>query len=176
MRARGLTVHFDADADADADAGAGADAGDGGPDLPVVPAPVVTAISAAAREALANVAEHARTGEAWVTVRRTGGVVTVTVRDAGKGFDPAGVGQLRLGLRRSITERTVECGGQATVRSAPGRGTEVSLCWPATSGQAAGPGQVPAGPGQVPAGSIPVSAESGHVTAGHASVPADSSW
>ncbi|HEY3878711.1 MAG TPA: ATP-binding protein [Trebonia sp.] len=150
MRARGLTVHFDAGAGAGA--GAGADAGDGGAGLPAVPAPVVAAISAAAREALANVAEHARTGEAWVTVRRTGGVVMVTVRDAGKGFDPAGVGHARLGLRRSITERTAECGGRATVRSAPGRGTEVLLCWPA-----------PERPGQL-------------ARADHAPVPADSPW
>jgi signal transduction histidine kinase len=123
MRARGLTVHLIVE-----DAAAVA-----------VPASVSTALSNAVREALANVAAHADTGEAWVSVGRaapgadTGnpGRLRVTVRDRGAGFDLARVDQARLGLRRSITERAAECGGQASVWSAPGRGTEVSLCWPA---------------------------------------------
>jgi signal transduction histidine kinase len=54
------------------------------------------------------------------------------VRDAGAGFDPARVDQDRLGLSRSIAERAAECGGQASIWSAPGQGTEVCLCWPAS--------------------------------------------
>jgi signal transduction histidine kinase len=53
------------------------------------------------------------------------------VRDHGAGFDLARVDRGRLGLRRSITERTHDCGGRAAIRSAPGQGTEVSLTWPA---------------------------------------------
>jgi len=49
--------------------------------------------------------------------------------------DPA-----RLGVRRSITERVEDWGGSAWVRSAPGEGTTVSLCWPADD-----PGARPAG-------------------------------
>jgi signal transduction histidine kinase len=157
MRARGLTVHFDADADAGAGAHAAAAAGDAG-GFPV-PAPVVTAISGAAREALVNVAEHAGTGEAWVTVRRTAGQVLVTVRDTGAGFDPAAVGRTRLGLRRSIAERTAECGGQATVRSAPGEGTEVLLSWPAPAGAPAYADR-PAPAGQVTGDRAPVTVDS----------------
>ena len=37
----------------------------------------------------------------------------------------------RLGLRRSITERVADCGGHASVWSAPGHGTVVRLSWPA---------------------------------------------
>ncbi len=130
MRDRGLTVHFEAD-----DTGCAA-----------VPAPVIRAISNAVREALSNVAAHAGTGEAWVNVRSMalegGGEVPyrlrVVIRDRGAGFDRARVDQARLGLRRSITERTAECGGQASIRSAPGQGTEVSLSWPASG--AADPG------------------------------------
>jgi hypothetical protein len=59
------------------------------------------------------------------------GRLRIAVRDRGAGFDLARVDQARLGLRRSITERIAECGGQASVWSAPGQGTEVSLCWPA---------------------------------------------
>jgi signal transduction histidine kinase len=134
MRARGLTVHLDL---ADREQLA-------------VPAPVVLAFSNAAREALSNVAAHAGTGEAWVEVRTGPSGLTrrrleLIVRDRGAGFDPARVDQGRLGLKRSITERAAECGGRASVWSAPGQGTEVALCWPA-----APPSPRPAGP--VPAG------------------------
>ena len=104
---------------------------------PAVPAPVAVAIAHATREALANVAAHAGTGEAWVTVRPLAAAagaaagVEVTVRDEGAGFDPARLGPARLGVRRSITERVADCGGSAAVRSAPGAGTVVRLCWPA---------------------------------------------
>jgi signal transduction histidine kinase len=125
MRGRGLTVHLDID-----DEGATA-----------VPARVTAAISNATREALSNVAAHAGTGEAWVQVhlmaepgdaevpRR----LQVIVRDSGAGFDPARVDQGRLGLRRSVAERTADCGGRASIRSAPGQGTVVSLSWPASA-------------------------------------------
>jgi signal transduction histidine kinase len=143
MRARGLDVHV---AVASGAPGAGVDA-------PVVPVPVAVAIVRAVREALANVISHAGTAEAWVgvspaapgagTAAAVGGV-RVTVRDAGAGFDPASVDPARLGLRRSITERIADWGGRASIRSAPGEGTEVSLYWPGP-GQS-GPGQ--SGPGQ----------------------------
>jgi signal transduction histidine kinase len=144
MRARGLTVHVEMTG------GLGSDRP--GPDIP---APVAGAIVHATREALANVAAHAGTGEAWVTIALgcgtpaagtpvtgtpvtgtpvTGtpgaGILDVTVRDEGAGFDPARVDPARLGLRRSITERVADRGGRVSVRSAPGRGTLVSMRWP----------------------------------------------
>jgi signal transduction histidine kinase len=123
MRARGLTVHLEVD-----DAGGAA-----------VPARVIMAISNAVREALSNVAAHAGTAEAWVSVRLMPlegtagdpGRLRVIVRDGGTGFDLARVDQARLGLRRSITERAAECGAQASIWSEPGQGTKVSLSWPA---------------------------------------------
>jgi len=124
MRARGLDVHVEIED------GAGT----------AVPARVIMAISAAAREALSNVAAHAGTGEAWVTVRATAPEgdarvpcrLRVIVRDRGAGFDPARADRARLGLRRSIAERTADCGGQASIWSQPGQGTVVSLSWPAS--------------------------------------------
>ena len=56
MRARGLTVHLER-------------APGAVPPGHAVPVPVAVAIAHATREALANVAAHAGTGEAWVTVR-----------------------------------------------------------------------------------------------------------
>lgn len=124
MRARGLAVQVRLEPDA------------GRPES-AVPVPVAVAIAHATREALANVAAHAGTGEAWVTVRPLAAApgadagVEVTVRDEGAGFDPARLGPARLGVRRSITERVTDWGGSAAVSSAPGAGTVVRLCWPA---------------------------------------------
>jgi signal transduction histidine kinase len=123
MRAQGLNVHLEIDAGL----------------APAVPARVIMAISNAAREALSNVAAHAGTGEAWVSVCLTAphgaaevaGHLRVVVRDAGVGFDATRVDRARLGLRRSIAERTADCGGQASIWSEPGQGTVVSLSWPA---------------------------------------------
>jgi len=107
--------------------------------VPAIPVPVAVAIAHAVREALANVASHAGTGEAWVEVSLTAAAsrpdgVLVTVRDQGAGFDPSRVDPTRLGLRRSIVERIADWGGRASVRSAPGGGTEVSLRWAGSPG------------------------------------------
>jgi signal transduction histidine kinase len=151
MRARGLDVHVTVASGAP---GAGVDA-------PVVPVPVAVAIVRAVREALANVISHAGTAEAWVGVSpaapdagtAASGGVRVTVRDAGAGFDPASVDPARLGLRRSITERIADWGGRASIRSAPGHGTEVSLYWPGPGQPGQGqPGQGQPGPGQLDQG------------------------
>jgi signal transduction histidine kinase len=125
LRGRGLAVHLDID----------------GEGVSVVPARVTAAIANATREALSNVAEHAGTGEAWVQVRQTAAAgdadvpcrLEVTVRDQGAGFDLDRVDSARLGLRRSIAERTAECGGEAAVWSAPGRGAVVRMSWPAAA-------------------------------------------
>ncbi len=146
MRARGLDVHV---TDAIGALGAAEDA-------PVVPVPVAVAIVRAVREALANVISHAGAAEAWVDISPAApgadasapgadaaapGGIQVTVRDAGGGFDPARVDPARLGLRRSITERIADRGGLASIRSAPGEGTVVTLHWPgpAQPGPEAGP-------------------------------------
>lgn len=118
MRARGLSVHVTI----------------GSGPVPAVPVPVAVAISNAVREALSNVAAHAGTGEAWVEASLSApGRLQVTVRDRGIGFDPADVDRTRLGLRRSITERMADCGGQASILSAPGQGTVACLSWPASA-------------------------------------------
>ena len=131
MRARGLCVHLEVAVRA---------AGPGGmaPGELDIPEPVAGAIVYATREALANVADHAGTGHAWVSVTRGRGTVDVCVRDTGAGFDPARVDPARLGLRRSITERVTDRGGRVSVRSAPGQGTQVSMSWPGAA-PAAGP-------------------------------------
>jgi signal transduction histidine kinase len=144
MRARGLTVHVDAGCgDVPPPVGLDPSAPELDGPVPGVPESVATALAFAVREALANVARHAGTGEAWVEVSPVieagadRGGVEVTVRDRGAGFDPALVDPARLGLRRSIVERVADWGGQAAVRSAPGDGTVVTLRWLAPAPSAA---------------------------------------
>jgi signal transduction histidine kinase len=144
MRARGLAV--DLAVAGSVPAGRGTQ-----PGVPV-PGPVVAAMAQATREALANVAAHAGTGQACVTVSLAPpdegdgpGLFQVTVRDAGTGFDPARVDPARLGVRRSIKERVEDWNGSASVQSAPGQGTVVCLSWPADRSGLGRPGRQAAG-------------------------------
>jgi len=81
----------------------------------------------AAREAMANAARHAGAPKVDVYAEVAGRDIDVFVRDRGRGFDPAAVPEDRLGVRNSIVDRMQRHGGTATVRSAPGEGTEVRL-------------------------------------------------
>jgi signal transduction histidine kinase len=53
--------------------------------------------------------------------------VEVFVRDRGNGFDADAVAEDRMGVKGSIVDRMARHGGTATIRSAPGDGTEVRL-------------------------------------------------
>lgn len=85
------------------------------------------AMTRAAREALVNAAKHAGTDRVDLFAEVEDRAIVAYVRDRGVGFDPAAVDERRLGLRHSIVERMARHGGTATVRSAPGEGTEVRL-------------------------------------------------
>ena len=104
-----------------------------GPAQPVMlPEATAQAVAAAAAEALGNVARHAGPqARAWVLVEDDGLAVTVTVRDDGIGFarnrlaEAASAG--RLGVAQAIVGRLREAGGEASITSVPGQGTEVEL-------------------------------------------------
>ena len=92
------------------------------------------------QEACANTAKHAAASHLWVSVERLGSVVEVVVRDDGKGFsvfdeatvaeeDSAGASGGGLGLS-IMRERAERLGGDFTLRSAPGKGTEIRVCIP----------------------------------------------
>lgn len=93
----------------------------------------LTALAAAASEALTNVGRHAGVGEVSVLARVSDSEASVFVRDRGRGFDPAAVGEDRRGVRESIVGRMRRCGGRASVTSTPGGGTEVELVLPRKS-------------------------------------------
>lgn len=93
-------------------------------------------IAAAAREALANVAEHAQASRAVVFAEEEDGVIVVSVRDDGIGFsydEERLRAEGKAGLLKSMKGRIEEMGGRMLVRAAPGGGTEVEFRAPKLS-------------------------------------------
>lgn len=82
------------------------------------------------QEALTNADKHAHA--AWIAIglRREGDTLVLTIEDDGRGFDPSTV-RPSLGLV-GMRERAAFIGGELTVDAAPGRGTRVRACVPAT--------------------------------------------
>jgi signal transduction histidine kinase len=93
------------------------------------------ALLAAAREATVNAAKWSGADVVSLFAEVEPGAVSLFVRDRGRGFDPSAVPGDRKGLAESIHARMARRGGSATVRSAPGQGTEVSLCMPRSAGE-----------------------------------------
>jgi signal transduction histidine kinase len=93
------------------------------------------ALLAAAREATVNAAKWsgAQVVSLFAEVEQT--QVSLFVRDRGRGFDPEAVPGDRKGLAESVHARLARRGGAATVRSAEGEGTEVSLTMPRAAGE-----------------------------------------
>jgi signal transduction histidine kinase len=110
----------------------------------------LSALLAASREATVNAAKWSGAAVISVYAEVEPDKVNVAVRDRGKGFDPAAVPGDRKGVAESIRGRMSRHGGEATVQSAPGEGTKVTLTMPrkarsAPAGQAStaagGPGR-----------------------------------
>lgn len=81
----------------------------------------------AAREAMVNAAKHAGVAKVDVYAEVDDDAIEVFVRDRGGGFVLDDIPADRMGVRGSIIERLRRAGGNATIRSAPGTGTEVRL-------------------------------------------------
>ena len=90
----------------------------------------VEAIAAAAREAMTNAVKFSGVDRVFVLAEARPHELRIVVRDRGAGFDRISVGDDRRGLGESIEGRMTRHGGSATVRSAPGEGTEVDLRLP----------------------------------------------
>lgn len=87
-------------------------------------------LSAAVRQALENVAQHARASRASLFADQDGGEIVVSVRDDGKGFDydeDVLRDQGKLGVLKSMKGRIEDLGGVMRVQSAPGAGTEIEF-------------------------------------------------
>src|SRR5580704_5989613 len=90
----------------------------------------LTAMLAAAREATVNAAKWSDADVVSLFAEVEPDSVSLFVRDRGRGFDPAAVPGDRKGLAESVHARMSRWGGSASVRSAPGEGTEVVLKMP----------------------------------------------
>jgi len=93
-----------------------------------LPLPVETALYRAAQEGLTNVARHAQATHAEVTLQQSPHLITCSVRDDGKGVDPAAVssatgGRRGLGLVE-IRERMAALGGTLRLVPRVERGTD----------------------------------------------------
>jgi signal transduction histidine kinase len=83
------------------------------------------------QEALSNIRKHAVATHASLTVWREADTLYLTIADDGIGFDPQTitVPTEHIGLT-IIRERAAAVGGEATVTSALGYGTEISIAVP----------------------------------------------
>jgi two-component system sensor histidine kinase UhpB len=81
-----------------------------------------------AQEALTNVARHAEADRAQLRLERDGNSAVLTVRDDGRGLDPAR-GSSSHGIR-GMRERAMLIGAELAIGPAPRRGTEVKLTIP----------------------------------------------
>ncbi|MGQ9925379.1 MAG: histidine kinase [Chloroflexaceae bacterium] len=82
------------------------------------------------QEALANVSRHSGVREAEVNLHYNDDVVTLEVRDEGRGFDPAAARNPRAIGLHSMAERAEALGGRIAIRSA-NRGTTIAVTLPA---------------------------------------------
>ncbi len=97
-----------------------------------IPPEVAQAITEATLEAVRNSLHHAGDDAAvtrTVTLTSDACGVTIEVNDNGRGFNPAAAGCGRHGVSGSIIARMQDVGGRATISSAPGEGTYVTLRW-----------------------------------------------
>jgi len=87
---------------------------------------VKEALFRTAQEALNNVVKHAGVSEAEVSLKFLDDEITLRIRDAGKGFDPAASSAGEGFGLASMRERIESRGGSFALASRPGAGTEVS--------------------------------------------------
>ena len=90
------------------------------------------ALVAAAREAAVNSAKWSGDDVVSIYAEVEPELVSVFVRDRGKGFDPGAVAPDRKGLSESVHARMRRNGGTSSVRSTIGEGTEVIVTMPRT--------------------------------------------
>lgn len=115
--------------------------------IPTASAPIdaeaAEALRGALRQALTNSRTHAGPeARRSVAITLRPGLVRVEAHDDGVGFDPARVAPTRLGVATSILGRLAAVpGGTASVDSAPGRGTTVTLTWVASRSESPAPAE-----------------------------------
>jgi len=109
-------------------------------DLPARPLPpdVRHNIFLIVKEALTNALKHAGAGEVHVLAKISGNTLEISVRDEGKGFDPASPAESRRNGLGNMHRRAEAIGGRLELQSAPGTGTTVRLVVNLKNGMNAG--------------------------------------
>ncbi len=97
-------------------------------DEPSVPLPVKEAFYRIAQEAINNAVKHARPTRLSIRLTNGGGILSLEVRDDGRGFDPEALYPGHLGLR-SMRERAHRVGAQLDISSQPAQGSRVFLAY-----------------------------------------------
>jgi PAS domain S-box-containing protein len=93
-----------------------------------------TALFRIFQEVLTNIIRHARAQSVTLQMRQVKADVILEVTDNGIGFKPARLlDRASLGLL-GMRERAARVGGRVEIRSAPGKGTRVTVITPAKSG------------------------------------------
>lgn len=96
-----------------------------GEDADRLPKEVARCLFRVAQEALNNTSKHSGAHSAQVSCRREGEIVSLSIRDFGKGFDPSVLrDSTGIGLA-SMRERVRSIGGTLAIHSAITQGTEV---------------------------------------------------
>ena len=105
-----------------------------GPERPLpLPAAKQAQLFAIGREALANVVKHSGAATAYVRIDAADDVVTMQIRDAGKGFTPNGTSDGHYGID-SMKSRAAEIGGTLSIASNVGYGTAITVTLAAEHG------------------------------------------
>jgi signal transduction histidine kinase len=99
-----------------------------------LPARIEEICFAIVQEAMSNVKKHAEAKNVWLQVTRQNDLLTINIRDDGKGFEVSRPEVLEgreghLGLL-NMHERAEMVGGEMVIRSQPGWGTRVMLTVP----------------------------------------------
>lgn len=86
------------------------------------------------QEALTNVMRHAQAGKVSIELNQYPTIIELIIQDDGVGFDPQSalkeaIGGASLGLL-SMEERVILAGGQITITSQPGHGTNIQVLFP----------------------------------------------
>jgi signal transduction histidine kinase len=107
-------------------------------DLASVSGPILEVAYAVIREAVTNAAKHANAGNVEVRMMASGEELSVSVSDGGRGFTAEDERTARrsnhFGLEM-LRQRVRDAGGQLTVESRPGRGTQVVARLPIKEGE-----------------------------------------
>ena len=98
-------------------------------ELPYLPPRSQAEILRIVQEALTNARKHAGATRVGVRAEVLDGVVSITIRDNGKGFPAGGLPSGHIGLI-SMHERAALLGGSLAVESRPSEGTTVTLRMP----------------------------------------------